>query len=92
MRAQMVYNYLSRPFILFLFLISFTLKGNEMLWSIGYRGLNDYPFWNDDPEVNTDLKRAAVINQAMANQTALVKRLLPNSNVRTHLFYLYSAE
>lgn len=52
-----------------------------MIWSIGYRGLNDYPFWQDDPEINTDQKRAAVINEAMANQTALVRSLLPNQEV-----------
>jgi len=74
-KAQMVFKKKFKKILLIF------IKGNEMLWSIGYRGLNDYPFWYDDPEVNTDQKRAAVINQAMANQTALVKSLLPNTDV-----------
>ncbi len=53
-----------------------------MIWSVGYRGLNDYPFWYDDPEINTPQKRADIISEAMANQTQLVKSLVPpNSNV-----------
>ena len=24
-------------------------KGMEILWSVGFRGQNDYPFWQDDP-------------------------------------------
>lgn len=61
--------------------IVYHLQENEMIWSIGYRGLNDYPFWQDDPEINTDAKRAALISEAMGNQTQLVRNLLPNQNV-----------
>ncbi len=41
-------------------------KPRESLWILGYRGLNDYPFWIDDPEYNTPRKRGALISQAMA--------------------------
>jgi hypothetical protein len=35
------------------------------IWALGYRGLNDYPFWIDDPAFNTDAKRGALISAAM---------------------------
>ena len=43
------------------------------MWAIGYRGLNDYPFWNDEPSFNTTEKRCELINGAMDFQAQLVR-------------------
>lgn len=48
--------------------------GREMLWTVGYRGKNDYPFWIDDPEYNTTVERGALISQAMATQVGIVRK------------------
>ena len=40
---------------------------------MGYRGLNDYPFWTDEPSFNTSRSRGALISKAMAHQAALVR-------------------
>jgi hypothetical protein len=50
-------------------------RGGETVWSVGYRGKNDYPFWDDDSDVNTDQKRADVISNAIHAQVDLVTRL-----------------
>jgi hypothetical protein len=47
--------------------------GREVAWTIGYRGENDYPFWQDDVACVTLECRGTTISQAMANQTAIVR-------------------
>ena len=48
-------------------------QGRETVWTIGYRGLNDYPFWNDEPRFNTTASRCKLISEAMAAQAKLVR-------------------
>ena len=40
----------------------------DCMWTLGYRGLNDYPFWEDEPQYNTTSSRCKLINEAMAAQ------------------------
>ena len=47
-------------------------EGREVLWTVGYRGLNDYPFWKDDPEFVTDEQRGELISNVIAAQAAAV--------------------
>lgn len=49
-------------------------EGREAVWTIGYRGLNDYPFWKDEPSFNTTAKRCELISAAMAKQADIVRR------------------
>lgn len=46
-------------------------QGREMVYSLGYRGVNDEPFWNEDVFCNTDACRGATITQAIANQSVI---------------------
>lgn len=48
-------------------------EGRESVWTIGYRGLNDYPFWDDEPSFNTTEKRCALVSDAMKAQANLVR-------------------
>ena len=46
----------------------------EIIWTVGYRGEHDRPFWDDDKSAPaTDQERAQVINQAMEAQMAIVR-------------------
>ena len=47
--------------------------GREAVWTIGYRGLNDYAFWEDEPAFNTTAARCGLISAAMARQAAIVR-------------------
>ena len=48
-------------------------QGREMVYSLGYRGINDEPFWNMDTGCKTDACRGATISAAIANQTRIVR-------------------
>ena len=49
-------------------------KGMEILWSVGFRGQNDYPFWLDDPNApTTDEGRAQIIRGAIDKQIEIVR-------------------
>jgi hypothetical protein len=53
-------------------------KDAEILWSVGFRGQNDYPFWQDDPNApSTDEGRAGIIRSAVDAQMAIVRSLRP---------------
>ena len=55
-------------------------KNMEILWSVGFRGQNDYPFWQDDPNApTTDAGRAAIIRAAIDKQIEIVRSLHPET-------------
>jgi len=47
-------------------------QGRRMLWTVGYRGLNDYPFWIDDPSYDTPEKRGALISEVIQKQISII--------------------
>jgi hypothetical protein len=46
-------------------------QAREMVYSLGYRGINDEPFWAMDTGCTTDACRGGVISAAIANQSAI---------------------
>ena len=57
-------------------------KGLEVLWSVGFRGQNDYPFWlNDSNAPTTDEGRARIIRAAIDAQIAIVRKQDPNPQI-----------
>ncbi len=57
-------------------------KGAEILWSVGFRGQNDYPFWLDDPKAPaTDVGRAGVIRAAIDRQIEIVHARDPHAGI-----------
>jgi hypothetical protein len=50
------------------------LPFQEVLWTLGYRGRHDRPFWEDDPSSGaTEQDHARVIRQAIDAQIAIVR-------------------
>lgn len=64
-------------------------RGRKMLWTVGYRGLNDYPFWVDDPTINTPAKRGAVISAAIQQQVDVVHSVAKEMGVQPGAFVTY---
>jgi hypothetical protein len=64
-------------------------KGREAVWTIGYRGLNDYPFWNDEPSFNTTASRCQLISAAMRKQAEIV-RATPGREHDVCVTYMWS--
>jgi hypothetical protein len=55
-------------------------KNAEILWSIGYRGQGDHPFWTEDKDaLSTDEGRARTIQTAMDRQLEIISRSHPHS-------------
>ncbi len=61
-------------------------KGREVVWTVGYRGKHDHPFWRDEPELNTPEARGAVITKAIAKQVELIHAADPNAMIIANLW------
>ncbi len=57
-------------------------RGVRAIWSIVYRGLNDYPFWRVDPRApKTAAGRAAAIQAAIDDELGILRRVHPRAPV-----------
>jgi hypothetical protein len=61
-------------------------KGREVVWTVGYRGKHDRPFWADEPELKTPEARGAVITAAIAKQVELIRAVDPNGMIIANLW------
>ncbi len=61
-------------------------RGREVVWTVGYRGKHDRPFWVDEPELTTPQARGDVVTRAMARQVAMIRRADPNAPIITNLW------
>lgn len=53
--------------------------GQEILWTLGFRGKHDRAFWADDPTAATDQARGRVIGAAIEIQQELVRSEYPDA-------------
>ena len=61
-------------------------QGREVVWTVGYRGKQDQPFWVDEPEINTPVARGAVITKAIAKQVELIREADPKATIIANLW------
>jgi hypothetical protein len=61
-------------------------KGREVVWTVGYRGKHDRPFWVDEPELKTPEARGAVITAAIAKQVELIRAADPQGMIIANLW------
>jgi hypothetical protein len=61
-------------------------KGREVVWTVGYRGKHDRPFWTDEPELKTSEARGAVITKAIARQVELIREADPKGMIIANLW------
>jgi hypothetical protein len=61
-------------------------KDYETIWTVGYRGKFDRPFWAYEPEINTPEARGAVMTRAVAKQVEMVRRTRPNDLIICNLW------
>jgi hypothetical protein len=47
--------------------------GREMVYSVGLRGVNDEPYWNEDTQCSSVECAGAIISAAIANQTVMAR-------------------
>lgn len=58
----------------------------EVVWTVGYRGKHDRPFWSDDPTLDTPEKRGAQISRAIARQVEMIRRHQPDAMIISNLW------
>ncbi len=61
-------------------------KDYEVVWSVGYRGKSDHPFWIDDPELKTPADRGEVITRAIAKQVEMVRKSRPDAPIIANMW------
>ncbi len=85
---DMPYSYQTRPQVLereWQKCVDF-LAQVENVWTVGYRGKHDRPFWVDDPSLNTDEKRGALITKAIATQVKMIRKHQPDAMIISNLW------
>jgi hypothetical protein len=61
-------------------------KDKEMVWSVGYRGKFDRPFWVDEPEIASPQARGEVISRAIARQVEIIREVQPNAPIVANMW------
>jgi hypothetical protein len=61
-------------------------KGREVVWTVGYRGKHDRPFWVDEPELKAPAARGAVITRAIAKQVEMIRKVDPQAMIIANLW------
>jgi hypothetical protein len=63
-------------------------RHRETIWSLGYRGVDDQPFWTDEPESFSDQRKGQVISEAIYTQLRLLREELGTEQIPC-VFNLY---
>lgn len=61
-------------------------KDYEVVWTTGYRGKHDRPFWRDEPELATPEARGDVITKAIAKQVDMLHKVHPDAAIISNLW------
>ncbi len=56
-------------------------KDYETIWTVGYRGKFDRPFWAYEPEYDTAEKRGKLMTEAVEKQVELIRKSRPNDPI-----------
>ena len=61
---------------------------DRVIWSLGFRGQGDYPFWNDDKtgRYSTEEARGKLISDLIELQRSIVKKYVDNPVFCTNLY------
>ncbi|MDN3722207.1 glycosyl hydrolase 115 family protein [Roseibium salinum] len=57
-----------------------------MVWTLGFRGQGDCPFWEQDPEYDTPERRGALISRAIRRQYDMLQAVIPGAPCLTYLY------
>lgn len=61
-------------------------KDYEVVWTVGYRGKHDRPFWMDEPEIRTSEQRGSVISKTIARQVEMIRKVHPDAPMITNMW------
>lgn len=61
-------------------------KEQKIIWNLGFRGQGDRPFWEDDPQYQTDESRGKLMGDLIKKQYDMVKAVDRNAVCSTNLY------
>ncbi len=61
-------------------------KDHEVVWTVGYRGKSDYPFWVNEKDIKTPEQRGDVITRAIAKQVEMVRKVHPDAPIIANMW------
>lgn len=61
-------------------------KGMKVVWSLGFRGQGDCPFWENDPQYATDEARGKLLSSLIRKQYDMVKEYDSDAVCSTNLY------
>lgn len=61
-------------------------KDKKIVWTLGFRGQGDAPFWHNDPKYTTPESRAAVIRRVIDRQYELIREKVENPVCAVYLY------
>jgi len=61
-------------------------KDYEVVWTVGYRGKHDRPFWRDEPDLATPEARGGIITKAIAKQVEMLHKAHPDAAMISNLW------
>jgi hypothetical protein len=61
-------------------------KKYEVVWSVGYRGKGDQPFWTNEKDMTDPVQRGDVITRAIAKQVELVRKVNPDADIIANMW------
>jgi hypothetical protein len=61
-------------------------KDHKVVWTLGFRGQGDTPFWADDPAYNTAKSRGELIGRVIARQYQILCEYVPRPICAVYLY------
>jgi hypothetical protein len=61
-------------------------KDYEVVWTVGYRGKSDHPFWLHEKDLDTPQLRGEAISKAIAKQVELVREVRPDAPIIANMW------
>lgn len=61
-------------------------KANKVIWTLGFRGQGDRPFWEDDPRYADEKDRGKVISEIIELQFRMIKDTISDAVCCTNLY------
>lgn len=61
-------------------------KDAKIIWTLGFRGQGDQPFWENDPTYNTPQARGALISKIIRKQYDMLREYIPAPVCCTNLY------
>lgn len=61
-------------------------SADKGIWSVGFRGQGDLPFWEQDPAYRTPEARGKLISQIICEQCDLLREYVPSPTCCTNLY------